>query len=116
MQQNKKFLRVLCSLLAAALAAWCTVLLCRWVGYDLQERLGDTPSFLAAVSCVRPYFSISWWQPSATSMGFRSSRCRFSISARAAACSSDTSLMMTGTSSSPASRAARQRRSPAMMM
>ena len=39
MQQNKKFLRVLCSLLAAALAAWCTVLLCRWVGYDLQERL-----------------------------------------------------------------------------
>lgn len=45
MQQNKKFLRVLCSLLAAALAAWCTVLLCRWVGYDLQERLGDTPSY-----------------------------------------------------------------------
>ena len=43
MQQNKKFLRVLCSLLAAALAAWCTVLLCRWVGYDLQERLGNTP-------------------------------------------------------------------------
>lgn len=45
MQQNKKFLRVLCGLLAAALAAWCTVLLCRWVGYDLQERLGDTPSY-----------------------------------------------------------------------
>lgn len=45
MQQNKKFLRVLCSLLAAALAAWCTVLLCRWVGYDLQERLGNTPSY-----------------------------------------------------------------------
>ena len=45
MQQNKKFLRVLCSLLAAALAAWCTVMLCRWVGYDLQERLGDTPSY-----------------------------------------------------------------------
>ena len=44
MQQNKKFLRVLCSLLAAALAAWCTVLLCRWVGYDLQEQLGNTPS------------------------------------------------------------------------
>ena len=39
MQQNKKFLRVLCSLLAAVLAAWCTALLCRWVGYDLQERL-----------------------------------------------------------------------------
>lgn len=45
MQQNKKFLRVLCSLLAAALAAWCTVLLCRWVGYDLKERLGNTPSY-----------------------------------------------------------------------
>lgn len=45
MQQNKKFLRVLCSLLAAALAAWCTVLLCRWIGYDLQERLGNTPSY-----------------------------------------------------------------------
>ena len=45
MQKNKKFLRVLCSLLAAALAAWCTVLLCRWVGYDLQERLGNTPSY-----------------------------------------------------------------------
>lgn len=45
MQQNKKFLRVLCSLLAAALAAWCTVLLCRWVGYDLQKRLGNTPSY-----------------------------------------------------------------------
>lgn len=45
MQQNKKFLRVLCSLLAAALAAWCTVLLCCWVGYDLQERLGNTPSY-----------------------------------------------------------------------
>ena len=45
MQQYKKFLLVLCSLLAAALAAWCTVLLCRWVGYDLQERLGNTPSY-----------------------------------------------------------------------
>lgn len=45
MQQNKKFLRVLCSLLAAALAAWCTVLLCRWVGYDLKKRLGNTPSY-----------------------------------------------------------------------
>lgn len=45
MQQNKKLLRVLCSLVAAALAAWCTVLLCRWVGYDLQDRLGNTPSY-----------------------------------------------------------------------
>ncbi len=45
MQQNKKLLRVLCSLVAATLAAWCTVLLCRWVGYDLQDRLGNTPSY-----------------------------------------------------------------------
>ena len=45
MQQNKKFLRVLCSLLAAVLAAWCTALLCRWVGYDLQERLRNTPCY-----------------------------------------------------------------------
>ena len=74
------------------------------------------PNRLAAVSCVKPYFSISCLQPSATSMGSRSSRCRFSISAKAAACSSVTSLIRTGTSSRPASRAARQRRSPAMMM
>ena len=45
MQQQKKLLRVVCSLVAAALAALCTVLLCRWVGYDLQERLGNTPSY-----------------------------------------------------------------------
>lgn len=45
MQQNKKFLRVLCSLLAAVLAAWCTALLCRWVGYDRRNRLGNTPSY-----------------------------------------------------------------------
>ena len=45
MQQHKKLLRVLCSLAAAVLAALCTVLLCRWVGYDLQERLGNTPSY-----------------------------------------------------------------------
>ena len=45
MQQNKKLLRVLCGLVAAALASWCTVMLCRWVGYDLQDRLGNTPSY-----------------------------------------------------------------------
>ena len=82
----------------------------------LVTALRLLPSFFAADSCVKPYLSISCRQPSATSMGSRSSRCRFSISASAAACSSVTSLMMTGTSSSPARRAARQRRSPAMMM
>ena len=45
MQNYKKLLRVVCSLVAAALAAFCTIMLCRWVGYDLQERLGNTPSY-----------------------------------------------------------------------
>ena len=45
MQNYKKLLRVVCSLAAAALAAYCTIMLCRWVGYDLQERLGNTPSY-----------------------------------------------------------------------
>ena len=45
MQNYKKLLRVVCSLAAAALAAYWTIMLCRWVGYDLQERLGNTPSY-----------------------------------------------------------------------
>ena len=45
MQNYKKLLRVVCSLAAAALAVYCTIMLCRWVGYDLQERLGNTPSY-----------------------------------------------------------------------
>ena len=45
MQKSKKLLRVVCSLVMAALAAFCTIMLCRWVGYDLQERLGNTPSY-----------------------------------------------------------------------
>ena len=51
----------------------------------------------------------------ASSTGSRSSRCRFSTSASSMACSSVTSLTMTGTSVRPAIRLARQRRSPATM-
>ena len=46
MQNYKKLLWAVCSLVAAALAAFCTIMLCRWVGYDLQERLGNTPSYM----------------------------------------------------------------------
>ena len=35
--------RVLAACLAALLAAAAVWLVCRWVGYDLQQRLGDTP-------------------------------------------------------------------------
>lgn len=45
MHQPNKLLRALLSLVAALLAAVCTVLLCRWVGYDLQQRLGNQPSY-----------------------------------------------------------------------
>ena len=54
-------------------------------------------------------------RPCASSSGFRSSRWMFSISAIAAAASSGTSCTSTGTSSRPARRAARTRRSPAMI-
>ena len=53
--------------------------------------------------------------PVASSSGFRFSRWMFSISAIASAAWSGTSRTTTGTSVSPASFAARQRRSPAMI-
>ena len=37
--------RVLAACLAALLAAAAVWLVCRWVGYDLQQRLGDTPAY-----------------------------------------------------------------------
>ena len=37
--------RVVTALLAALLAACAVWLLCRWVGYDLQERLGNQPVY-----------------------------------------------------------------------
>ncbi len=45
MQTYKKILWALCSLVVAAFASFCTEQLCRWVGYDLQEKLGDTPTY-----------------------------------------------------------------------
>ena len=43
-----KFLRthrVFAALLAAVLAAAAVWLACRWVGYDLQQRLGNEPEY-----------------------------------------------------------------------
>lgn len=37
--------RGLVALLAALLAAAAVWMLCRWVGYDLQERLGNQPVY-----------------------------------------------------------------------
>ena len=37
--------RAVCGLLAALAAAAAVWLLCRWVGYDLQLRLGDKQQF-----------------------------------------------------------------------
>ena len=37
--------RAVCGLLAALAAAVAVWLLCRWVGYDLQLRLGDKQQF-----------------------------------------------------------------------
>jgi hypothetical protein len=73
------------------------------------------PMAWAASSWVRPNSLISRCTPCASSNGLRSSRWMFSISAIAAAAWSGTSRTSTGTSSSPAMRAARVRRSPAMI-
>ena len=45
MKQKLTLRRVLASAVAALAAAAAVWLLCRWVGYDLQERLGNTPSY-----------------------------------------------------------------------
>mmetsp|Transcript_41613 Transcript_41613/g.97774 ORF Transcript_41613/g.97774 Transcript_41613/m.97774 type:complete len:208 (-) Transcript_41613:1874-2497(-) len=81
----------------------------------LLAALRDRPTVWAACSCVRPNSSVSRFRPWASSSGLRSSRWMFSISAIAAADSSGTSLTSTGTSRRPASLAARNRRSPAMI-
>ena len=74
------------------------------------------PRRSATLSCVRPHCSISRFTPMASSTGFRSSRCRFSTSAASIRFTSSQSRMIAGISVSPAKRAARQRRSPAMMV
>ncbi len=45
MKKQRSLRRVLGSVLAALLAAAAVWLLCRWVGYDLQQRVGDTQTF-----------------------------------------------------------------------
>ena len=81
----------------------------------LLAALRERPTDCAACSWVRPNSLIRRCMPCASSSGFRSSRCMFSISAMAAAAWSGTSRTSTGTSLKPASLEARKRRSPAMI-
>ena len=81
----------------------------------LLAALRERPTAWAAVSWVRPNSLIRRCKPCASSSGFRSSRCMFSISDMAAAASLGTLRTSTGALSSPASLAARKRRSPAMI-
>ena len=81
----------------------------------LLAALRERPTACAAWSCVSWNSSIRRCSPCASSSGFRSSRWMFSISDITAADSSGTSCTSTGTSSRPASLAARKRRSPAMI-
>src|SRR5438128_349261 len=71
------------------------------------------PTRAASSSCVSPCSSISRLYAPASSMGFRSSRWMFSMSAISKASLPVTSRTITGSSRSPAFWAARQRRSPA---
>ena len=45
MKNQLTFRRIAGSVVAALLAAAAVWLLCRWVGYDLQQRVGDTQTF-----------------------------------------------------------------------
>ena len=73
----------------------------------------DRPTASAASACVSPNSSMSRCSERASSMGFRSSRWMFSMSATATADSSGMSRMTAGIVCRPAICAARQRRSPA---
>ena len=79
---------------------------------EIATRL--RPSRRPSSSLVRPRSSTSAAQARASSTGFRSSRATFSISAVCIRVASSSSRMRAGTTSTPASRAARQRRSPAI--
>lgn len=46
MKRKLTIRRTVCSIVAALLAAVAVWLLCRWVGYDLQLRVGDTQTFV----------------------------------------------------------------------
>ena len=82
---------------------------------QVARRAARAPDGLGRLLVGEPNRSIRRCRPCASSSGLRSSRWMFSISAITAAASSGTSLTSTGTSSSPASLAARTRRSPAMI-
>ena len=81
----------------------------------LDAALRERPTACAASSWVRPNSLTRRCRPCASSSGLRSSRWMFSIKDMAAADSSGTSRISTGRLSSPARRAARKRRSPAMI-
>ena len=73
----------------------------------------DTPTRSARSSCFRPRSSSSWRKASASSIGPRSCRWMFSMSASRRRSASSVSRSTTGTVASPATFAARKRRSPA---
>ena len=80
----------------------------------LVVAVRERPTASAACSWVILNSSTRRCTPAASSIGFRFSRWMFSMSDMASAASSGTSRTITGTSSSPAICAARQRRSPAI--
>ena len=45
MQNKPSVRRIVCSLLLAIAAAAAALFLCRWVGYDLQQKVGDKQTF-----------------------------------------------------------------------
>ena len=83
-------------------------------GSGSRSRGGCGRGAPASSSFESPSSSTSAAQARASSTGFRSSRATFSISAVCIRCGSSSSRTIAGTVSSPASRAARQRRSPAI--
>src|SRR6266513_1605442 len=92
-----------------------------WISSGSRSRrnafaieLRSRPMRPASSSWVQPNWERSFWYASASSIGFRSSRSRFSTSASSRLWASVASRTIAGIRSSPAWRAARQRRSPAM--
>ena len=81
----------------------------------LDTAARERPTASAACAWVRSNSSISRCSACASSSGLRSSRWMFSISAIATTVRSSTSRTTAGISVRPASCAARQRRSPAMI-
>ena len=82
------------------------------IRFEIAGRV--RPRRPASSSFESPSSSTSVAQARASSTGFRSSRATFSISAVCIRCAASSSRTIAGTVSSPASRAARQRRSPAI--